>query len=182
MLFYLLTAEDLVALMARLGYDFDAQRIPETVRYYLERTSNGSTLSDVVHAWVLARSDREASWSLFKQALNSDLGDSQGGTTAEGIHLGAMAATVDIVQRVYTGCAFQGGTLLLEPCLPEELTHLALELRYRSNRLHLELTRDRLVVTCGQWSREALDYYVREKVFRLGPGERREHRIVGRAS
>ena len=55
MLFYLLTSEDLVALMARLGYDFDPKRIPETVQYYLARTSHGSTLSNVVHAWVLAK-------------------------------------------------------------------------------------------------------------------------------
>jgi len=41
----------------------------------------------MVHAWVLARSKREISWHLFKQALESDVSDIQGGTTAEGIHL-----------------------------------------------------------------------------------------------
>jgi len=33
MLFYLLTSDELGELMERLGYDFDPQRIPETVRY-----------------------------------------------------------------------------------------------------------------------------------------------------
>jgi trehalose/maltose hydrolase-like predicted phosphorylase len=35
----------------------------------------------------------------FEEALQSDLSDIQHGTTAEGIHLGAMAGTLDLVQR-----------------------------------------------------------------------------------
>ena len=33
--------------------------IPETIEYYLARTSNGSTLSALVHASVLARANRD---------------------------------------------------------------------------------------------------------------------------
>ena len=33
------------------------------------------------------------------------MADTQGGTTKEGIHLGAMAGTIDILQRCYTGSA-----------------------------------------------------------------------------
>ena len=56
-----------------------------------------------MHAWVLARSDRRQSWEFFLEALESDIADIQGGTTAEGIHLGAMAGTLDLLQRCYTG-------------------------------------------------------------------------------
>lgn len=65
--------------------------IPKNVDYYLARTSHGSTLSQAVHSWVLARSDRPRSWHLFQQAIDSDIDDIQGGTTPEGIHVGAMA-------------------------------------------------------------------------------------------
>ena len=65
--------------------------IPRTIDYYLRRTSHGSTLSKVVHAWLLARRDRRQAWEYFLQALDSDVADVQGGTTREGIHLGAMA-------------------------------------------------------------------------------------------
>ena len=41
--------------------------------------------------------------------------DTQGGTTAEGIHLGAMAGTVDLIQRVHTGLETRGDTLILNP-------------------------------------------------------------------
>ncbi|GLY85172.1 glycoside hydrolase family 65 protein [Actinoallomurus iriomotensis] len=133
MLFYLLTADELRALFARLGYRFAPRAIPETVRYYLARTSHGSTLSAVVHAWVLARSDRPASWRFFLEALDGDLHDVQGGTTSEGIHLGAMAGTLDLAQRCYTGLELRDGVLRVDPALPPDLPGLAMELEYRGH-------------------------------------------------
>ena len=103
MLFYLLSADELRGLFERLGYELTADAIRSNVDFYLARTSHGSTLSRIVHSWVLGRSDRERSWELFSQALESDVADIQGGTTPEGIHLGAMAGTVDLLQRGYTG-------------------------------------------------------------------------------
>ena len=103
MLFYLLSADELRQLFARLGYPFEQDTIPKNVEYYMARTSHGSTLSKVVHAWVLVRSDRERAWQLLSEALESDLLDLQGGTTPEGVHLGAMAGAVDLVQRAFTG-------------------------------------------------------------------------------
>lgn len=103
MLFYLFSADELRDILGRLGYHLEPETIPRAIEYYLHRTSHGSTLSRVVHSWVLARSDRARSWSLFNEALEADISDTQGGTTREGIHLGAMAGTVDIMQRCYTG-------------------------------------------------------------------------------
>ena len=87
----------------RLGYRFAPDQIPRTVDYYLARTSHGSTLSAVVHAWVVARSNRHQAMQFFGQALSSDIVDIQGGTTAEGIHLAAMAGSIDLLQRCFTG-------------------------------------------------------------------------------
>src|SRR5690606_32161098 len=111
--------------------------------YYEQRTSHGSTLSKIVHAWVLARSDRKKSWVNFEMALMSDLEDIQGGTTAEGIHLGAMAGTVDLVQRAYTGLEIRDDVLWLNPVLPEEMPCLNLQLRYRGHWIELNLTADK---------------------------------------
>jgi alpha,alpha-trehalase len=47
--------------------------------------------------------------------LGSDVADVQGGTTAEGIHLGAMAGTVDMIQRGYTGLEVRANALRLNP-------------------------------------------------------------------
>jgi alpha,alpha-trehalase len=122
MLFYLLSAEELRGLLERLGYRLEPSAIRRNVDYYLARTSHGSTLSGVVNASVLARSDRPRSWRFFTEVLASDLHDVQGGTTAEGIHLGAMAGTVDLVQRCYTGLETRDGVLGSTPACPMSCT------------------------------------------------------------
>lgn len=58
MLFYLLSADELREVLNRLGYELPGEMIPRTIDYYLARTSHGSTLSALVHAWVLARANR----------------------------------------------------------------------------------------------------------------------------
>ena len=146
MLFYLFSAQELGELFARLGYPFDPESIPRNVTYYDRRSSHGSTLSRVVHAWVLARSDRPRSMAYFAEALQSDVSDIQRGTTAEGVHLGAMAGTVDLVQRVSTGIEVTGDILRLNPQLPLELARLDMRVRYRGHSLDLRLTRNTLTV------------------------------------
>jgi trehalose/maltose hydrolase-like predicted phosphorylase len=150
MLFYLFSAEELASTMTRLGYSFDPQSIPPTIDYYLARTTHGSTLSRVVHSWVLARGDRRASWHLLREALEADLRDTQGGTTREGIHLGAMAATTDIVQRGYTGLELRDDALHLNPRLPDAIDRITCELRYRGHFLTLVVMQGTVELASGR--------------------------------
>jgi len=147
MLFYLFTAEQLGRIFSRMGYSLDKDTIPQNIEYYLARTSHGSTLSSVVHARVLARSNRAKSWQHFRQALRSDVEDIQGGTTPEGIHVGAMAGTVDIIQRGYTDIEPRDDVLYFNPALPEELKKLCLRIRYRNHALELMVTPEEMTVT-----------------------------------
>ena len=96
MLFRLLGEKGLAELLTGLGYEWDAEAAVRTVDYYLARTSHGSTLSAIVHAGVLSRIRPEASEPFLVEALNSDVRDIQGGTTPEGIHLGAMAGVLSL--------------------------------------------------------------------------------------
>ena len=77
------------------------------------------------------------------------MSDIQQGTAAEGIHLGAMAGTVDLVQRALTGIEVSGDVLRLNPRLPEEVERLDMRIRYRGHSLDLRVTRDTLIV-CGR--------------------------------
>jgi trehalose/maltose hydrolase-like predicted phosphorylase len=175
MLFYLLSAEELRGLLERLGYRLEAGAVRRNVDYYLRRTSHGSTLSGVVNAWVLARSDRPRSWRFFTEALASDLHDVQGGTTAEGIHLGAMAGTVDLVQRCYTGLETREGVLWLNPSLPEELAGLDFDIRYRGLwGINLHLTPRLLRVRVAASEAAPVRVAVRGQVVELAPGSTRE--------
>ena len=140
----------------------------------MRRTSHGSTLSRVVHSWVLARSHRQASWDLFTHALESDVADIQGGTTEEGIHLGAMAGTVDLIQRSYTGVETSGDTLWFNPSLPEKLRRLSLRLRYRRHSLEVDVTSERLRVRALGGTGAAIRIGLRDEISELAAGETKE--------
>ena len=146
MLFYLFSAEELGELFERLGYPFEYETISRNIAYYAGRSSQGSTLSRAVCGWVLARSDRPRAMDFFAQALQSDVNDVQQGTTAEGVHLGAMAGSVDLVQRVSTGIEVRGDVLRLTPELPREMERLDMRIRCRGHSLDLRLTRDSLTI------------------------------------
>jgi trehalose/maltose hydrolase-like predicted phosphorylase len=184
MLFYLLSAEELTEIVRRLGYDYDPATIPATVDYYLARTTHGSTLSNVVHAWVLARTNRRASWYLLQDALEADLSDTQGGTTREGIHLGAMAGTADILQRCYSGLESRDDALWLNPLLPDALTLLEFDLHYRGHWLKCHLHADRFVIDALPSAASPVTIVIDEQRHELDGGARLEVRrpSPGRAS
>ncbi|MFO7756107.1 MAG: glycosyl hydrolase family 65 protein [Bacteroidales bacterium] len=144
MLFYLFSSEELTGLINQLGYDFKAEQIPENIEYYHSITSHGSTLSRVIHSWVYARSDRNRSWAKYIKALKLDLEDEQGGTTAEGIHLGAMATTVDMAMRSYSGMEIREDALWFNPRLPEEVEAISFTLRYRGHRIKLRISHKKM--------------------------------------
>ncbi len=170
MLFYLLSAEELGELFHRLNYPFEHDTIPRNIEYYLKRTSYGSTLSGVVHAWVLARSKRELSWHIFKQALESDVSDIQGGTTPEGIHLGAMAGTVDLIQRCYLGIETRQDRLQLNPYLPSELKEVQFDVLYRHHWVNLLVKSNRLTVSTRPTALAPITIGFGDDTFELEPG------------
>ncbi|MEM8948167.1 MAG: glycosyl hydrolase family 65 protein [Pseudomonadota bacterium] len=174
MLFYLFSAEELERLFKQLGYDFDPEMIPETIDYYTRRTSHGSTLSRVVHGWVLYRSDRAQAWRLLREALYSDVADVQGGTTAEGVHLGAMAGTVDAMLRVFTGVEIRDDTLWLNPFLPKDLKELRLRLRYRGNELKIAIGQKEAMVESVDFPALPIRIGYGDKTFELRPGSSKE--------
>ncbi len=171
MLFYLLSADELGELFRRLGYPFEYETIPKNIEYYLKRTSHGSTLSRVVHAWVLARSKRELSWHLFKEALESDVSDIQSGTTREGIHLGAMAGTVDLIQRCYTGIETRQHKLQLNPYLPNDLKEIRFDIAYRQHWINVVITSRRLRLSAQPCAAAPITIGFREETFEVKPGD-----------
>ncbi len=171
MLFYLLRADELRTIFEQLGYGLNDETVRRTVDYYTARTSHGSTLSRVVHAAVSARSDPRASWNYFKEALQSDIADIQGGTTPEGVHMGAMGGIDDLLLTRYAGIGTMGETLTLDPCLPEELPGLRLAILYRGRRVALDLTRERAGISLDGESAAPLDVVVQGTRHTLSAGD-----------
>ncbi len=177
MLFYLLSAEELHTLFERLGYPMEHDTIHKNIKYYIKRTSHGSTLSRIVHSWVLARSDRELSWNLFQKALESDISDIQEGTTHEGIHLGAMAGTVDLIQRGYTGIETRGDRLWFNPHLPRDLKHISFNIIYRRNWVNVQINSQRLKISTRHYAVAPIDIGFRDRLIQISPGDSVEFQI-----
>ncbi|MGC2856631.1 glycoside hydrolase family 65 protein [Novispirillum sp. DQ9] len=171
MLFHLFSQPRLAEMLGRLGYDFTPEMWQRNIDYYLARTSHGSTLSYLVHSWVLARSRPDKAWDLFLTALRSDLSDIQGGTTAEGIHLGAMAGTVDLVQRCFTGLEVRDGALHFDPVLTGRLRSLTLKLRWRGHWIDLFLSGGELTLRAHPGWPHPVPVVVRGERVELRPGE-----------
>lgn len=146
MLFFLFTDDELRSVFKRLGYEFSEDAARRTIEYYDQRTSHGSTLSFITHAGVLARFDPDSSWERFKIALGSDVNDIQGGTTREGIHMGVMSGTVDLVQRFYAGMRVFDGALQFDPNLPDGIDGLSYNMTYLRSPLTVTIMRDSVTV------------------------------------
>jgi HAD superfamily hydrolase (TIGR01509 family) len=175
MLFYLFSAEELREVFESLGYHLTPSMIRKTIEYYASRVTHGSSLSRVVHAWVLARLDRASSWQYFREALSADVADTQSGTTREGIHLGAMAGTIDIVGRCYTGLEVRADALWLNPELPEQIRRLAFDLTYRDRALSIVVDEKDVRIRMANGSPGPCNVVVAKRPYVLVPGEELVH-------
>jgi alpha,alpha-trehalase len=170
MLLYLLSSDELRELLDRLDYHFEPDQIPKMVDYYMARTSHGSTLSGVVHTWVLARANRHHAMEYFQEVLKSDVADIQGGTTSEGIHLAAMAGSVDLVQRCFTGLETRGDRLVLSPNWPESLGALGFPIHYRGYHMHVRVSGKGAEISIDPRDVPPIVIECRGKVEHLAPG------------
>lgn len=204
-MFYILSADELKQLFNRLGYRFSWRTIEKSVEYYLPRTANLSTLSRVVHAWVLSRLDRvrswdmwshkqkesmtelwpvangkgeSHSWDIFIQALGTDFTEVAHGAADEGVHLAAMAGAIDIVQRCYTGIETREGVLWLNPQLPGALTRLSFSLHYRDQALNFDITQTKMKVTARHSSALPIKIGFKGEIYELNAGESKEFNLM----
>jgi trehalose/maltose hydrolase-like predicted phosphorylase len=172
MLFFLFPPDELRRLFEQLGYAHDPDMARRTVEYYDQRTSHGSTLSLITHAGVLAALDPESSWERFMAALESDVGDLQGGTTKEGIHMGVMSGTLDLLQRSYLGCSVRDGVLHFEPRLVDRLDGLAFSMQFRKTSIRISVKGVELTVLArAEGFRAPVRIAVGDQVRELGAGD-----------
>jgi trehalose-phosphatase len=172
MLYFLFSDEQLRTILERLGYELAPDSRRRTIVYYDARTAHGSTLSYLVYAGVLADVDPESSWERFLVALESDIGDIQGGTTQEGIHMGVMSGTLDLVQRAYLGTEVRDDVLRFQPRRTDRLEGLTMAMQYRRTPLQVTLEHGRLTVAAlGDGHTPPLRVGVRGDVRELRTGD-----------
>jgi len=147
MLFFLFSRDELRRLFERLSYPYGPDTARANIAYYDQRTSHGSTLSFVTHAGVLAALDPDSSWERFLVALESDVGDVQGGTTKEGIHMGVMSGTLDLVQRSYAGTHIRDGVLHFEPRITHHLDGLSFSMQFQGTPILVSFADGKLTLS-----------------------------------
>ena len=143
--FYNLPESEVTDILNTLGYQMGKDYLKENLRYYLQRTSHGSTLSRVVHTQLANMiGDVDLSWELYLDALTSDFNDVQGGTTGEGIHAGVMAGTVLVALQAYAGVDVRSGIVKINPQLPAHWREMSFNFLLRNNQFFLKVSRSNI--------------------------------------
>ena len=147
MTFYVLGSGEIKGILEDLGYQPPDDLLRKNFYYYLNRTSHGSTLSRLVHAYLAnIIGDQNLSWQLYTEALKSDFIDIQGGTTREGIHAGVMAGTVLFALRAYAGIDWSSDHLAVSPSLPATWRGIQFSLGFKGDRYFFEISPDKVRV------------------------------------
>jgi trehalose/maltose hydrolase-like predicted phosphorylase len=176
MAYYVLSPEAVSDILIRLGYAAmdPVDVMKKNYAYYEQRTSHGSTLSKVVHAIISSYMDNEeTAWQWFVEAMESDIYDTQGGTTPEGIHCGVMAGTLDVITRYFVGIDFSKPIPQFTPHLPGHWERLVMEVHHRKVRYHIDLSQDKIKLTLKGAIKMRQPVKVNGKVTMLSGGKTR---------
>ncbi|MBW2368089.1 MAG: HAD-IA family hydrolase [Deltaproteobacteria bacterium] len=176
MTYYVLSPEAVGDILTQLGYPVadPIDLMKKNYAYYEQRTSHGSTLSKVVHAIISSYMANEVTaWEWFVEAMESDIYDTQGGTTPEGIHCGVMAGTLDVITRYFAGIDFSKPVPQIAPNLPEHWKGLVLEVHHRNKGYHLDLSHDKIKITLKGGTKTPQPVKVNGKTVMLSCGKTR---------
>jgi HAD superfamily hydrolase (TIGR01509 family) len=174
MMFYVLGPEAVKTILNSLGYKVDdaIKLLKNNYEYYEARTTHGSTLSKVVHAvisgYIYAGN---MAWDWFLEAMKSDIFDTQGGTTLEGIHCGVMASTLDVIYRYFAGIDLSGEVLEVNPHLPKHWSSLAFRIRHRKIWYNFEFTPKTIKVKIEGKGKNKVPITILGKNITVMPGE-----------
>lgn len=167
MLFYLLEEKEIKRILDQLGYVYDDEIRIQTIKYYLQRTSHGSTLSKITFASLLFNHEPERANELFQEALVSDLLDTQGGTTQEGIHLGVMVGTTTILMRDFAGLRVTEDLLTLDPVLPDWLQRLKFNVMFQHNIYEIEIFPEACYITLLEHYNSTTQIRIKNQIIEL---------------
>ncbi len=140
MAFYLIPFFEIEDIFKRLGYRMNRSILAKNYDYYIKRTSHGSTLSEVVHCYLANFLGKKSeSWSLFQKVLESDIYDTQGGTTPEGIHAGVMGGSIDMITRGFCGVRPLEDRIKISPNPSQKLSQISYNFHYQGCQVFVTL-------------------------------------------
>jgi alpha,alpha-trehalose phosphorylase len=131
---------DLVFALYVCGDHFDLERKRRDFEYYERITVRDSSLSAAIQAIVAAEVGHlHLAYEYFQESAFVDLQDLDGNTD-DGLHLAAMAGTMQVAVAGFGGARHFGGVLAFAPRLPEQLTRICIRMVHRGRRLCIEIS------------------------------------------
>lgn len=179
MIFYLLPFTEVKEIFSGLGYKLTKKMLRKNYEYYIKRTSHGSTLSKVVHCYLSILLGRfKESWQWFNEVLRSDIYDTQGGTTPEGVHEGVMGGSINIVMKGFAGISLVDHKVKINPNLPKHWRSLKFCFSYKGNKIYLHLTKGHLniIIHKTRFRPENLNFEIQGKPYKFSLGK--EYKIT----
>jgi trehalose/maltose hydrolase-like predicted phosphorylase len=175
MAWYNLGTEEVSSLLSAMGYRADRATLQPNFDYYIQRTSHGSTLSRIVHAYLaneLGKSD--LAWEMYMEALSSDYVDIQGGTTAEGIHAGVMGSTLLFIFQSIAGIHFRDEILSVNPALPAGWKKIRFNFAFRKKYYTFEIFRKKIAISIDALDDQLIEMKISGKIHEIVPGRKFE--------
>lgn len=173
MTWYVLEPEEVARILNQLGYSVDdpLKLLKDNYDYYEQRTSHGSTLSKVVHA-VISKYiySSDISWDWFMEAMHSDIEDTQGGTTIEGIHTGVMAGTLEVLKQDFAGLNMSSSPMKVDPDLPAHWGEMKFSFIWQKIWFDLIIDQDRVNMTAYHKGDKVVPVEIFGKQYDLKPG------------
>lgn len=173
MLWYVLEPEEVARIMNQLGYKVDdpLKLLKDNYDFYEKRTSHGSTLSKVVHA-VISKYiyPSKVSWEWFMEAMNSDIFDTQGGTTIEGVHTGVMAGTLEVIKQDFAGLNMSSTPMKFDPDLPVHWGEMKFSFIWQKIWFDLAMDQGSVKVTAYHKGDKVVPVEIFGKLYELKPG------------
>jgi trehalose/maltose hydrolase-like predicted phosphorylase len=171
MLYYNLGVREVSNLLKNLGIKIEDSKefLRENYNYYLNRTSHGSTLSKIVYG-VVSTYIRNGKMprKFFEDVLISDFSEEMNATTAEGIHTGSMAGSLDFFIRRYAGVNYKKSRLKLYPQLPKDWQEASFKIKHQGIEYDLKFNHEFLEVKSNKETK--IEIY--KKVYELKKGKK----------
>ncbi|MBC16788.1 MAG: beta-phosphoglucomutase [Desulfovibrio sp.] len=173
MTWYVLEPEEVARILNQLGYKVDdpLKLLKDNYDFYEQRTSHGSTLSKVVHA-VISKYiySTEVSWDWFMEAMHSDIFDTQGGTTIEGIHTGVMAGTLEVLKQDFAGLNLSSSPMKIDPEIPPHWGEMRFSFTWRKIWFDVNVTHNSVKMTAYHKGDKVVPVQILGKDYDLKPG------------
>ena len=106
--------------------------------------------------------------------MESDIFDTQGGTTPEGIHMGVMGGSLELVMRGFAGLEILEDRIKISPVLPRGFEKISFRINYRNNWIYFVVDNKQVSIFIQRDGKEGFStpVEIKGRVYYLDSGKR----------